>query len=91
MSTFPIVEKLGGLDCVYAHLKAKGLLKTRDAIRMWGSPNRGVIPGDAARELMRLADAEGIGYAAEDFAPQPDVPAEPPAPEAAPAPEGKAA
>lgn len=68
MWTFPIIEKLGGLDAVFDRLKTRGFpLQTRDAIRMWRSPNRGVIPGDAALELMRICEEEGIEYSAADF------------------------
>lgn len=68
MWTFPILEKLGGLDRTFERLKARGFaLKTPDALRMWRSPNRGVIPGDAAVELMRICEEDGISYTADDF------------------------
>lgn len=67
MAEFPIIGNLGGRDAVFTHLAAKGLVKTPHAIRMWGSADRGVIPGDAARELMRWAEERGIPYTAADF------------------------
>lgn len=68
MRTFPILEKLGGLDAAFARLQARGFpVKTKDALRMWRSPNRGVIPGDAAVVLMQICDEEGIAYSAKDF------------------------
>lgn len=69
MVEFPIIEKLGGRDAVFAHLRDKGLVETPHAIRMWASKSRGVIPGDAARELMRWADERAIRYSADDFEP----------------------
>lgn len=70
MVEFPIIEKLGGREAVFAHLRERGLVETPHAIRMWGSKTRGVIPGDAARELMRWADERRIRYSAEDFEPR---------------------
>ena len=68
MLTFPILEKLGGLDASFGRLQARGFpIKTRDALRMWRSPTRGVIPGDAAVVLMQICDEEGIAYSAKDF------------------------
>lgn len=67
MAYFPIINKLGGREAVFERLSGKGLVRTRDAMRMWGSRNRGVIPGDCARELMRMADEQGIAYTAADF------------------------
>ncbi len=68
MRTFPILDKLGGLDATYARLQERGFpIKTKDALRMWRSPHRGVIPGDAAVELMRICEEDGISYSAEDF------------------------
>ncbi|MGD9613765.1 MAG: hypothetical protein AB7H90_01060 [Alphaproteobacteria bacterium] len=68
MWTFPILEKLGGLDAVFARLKARDFpIKTRDALRMWRNPTRGVIPGEAVVELMRICEEEGVKYSADDF------------------------
>lgn len=68
MRTFPIFEKLGGLDATFDRLRARGSsIKTKDALRMWRSPNRGVIPGDAALLLMQICEDEGIAYSASDF------------------------
>jgi hypothetical protein len=68
MWTFPILEKLGGLDATFERLRAREFpIKTPDALRMWRSPKRGVIPGDAAVELMRICEEEGIVYSADDF------------------------
>lgn len=68
MRTFPILDKLGGLDATFDRLRARGFpIKTKDALRMWRSPGRGVIPGDAAVEIMRICDEEGIAYTAGDF------------------------
>lgn len=70
MLTFPIFDKLGGLDATFDRLKARGFpIKTKDALRMWRAPGRGTIPGDAAVELMKICEAEGIEYAADDFEP----------------------
>lgn len=72
MQTFPILEKLGGLDATFDRLQARGFpIKTRDALRMWRAPGRGVIPGDAAVELMQICEDEGIEYTADDFKPSP--------------------
>lgn len=68
MRTFPILEKLGGLDATFDHLRERGFsLQTRDALRMWRSPKRGVIPGDAAVILMQICEDKGIAYSADDF------------------------
>jgi hypothetical protein len=67
MAQFPIIAKLGGRDAVFGRLSEKGLVKTHHAMRMWGSRGRGVIPGDCARELMRMADEKGVAYTAADF------------------------
>lgn len=68
---FPIIEKLGGEAAVFEHLRDCGLVRTKDALRMWRAAERGVIPGDAARELMRWAEERVIEYAASDFDLQP--------------------
>lgn len=67
MAEFPIVNKLGGREAVFARLRDKGLVATLDALRMWANPKRAVIPGDAARELMLWADEREISYSAADF------------------------
>lgn len=67
MTQFGIIEKLGGRLAVYTHLRARGLVGTKSAVNMWHARDRGVIPGDAARELMRLAEERGISYTAGDF------------------------
>lgn len=68
MADFPIIAKLGGAQAVFDRLKERKLVRTMDALRMWRAPARGVIPGDAARELMRWADEQGVPYTAADFA-----------------------
>jgi hypothetical protein len=68
-NSFPIIEKLGGREAVTALLIHLGLVKNESAVRMWSSPLRGVIPGDAARELMKAADNQNIPYQADDFVP----------------------
>jgi hypothetical protein len=65
MRTFQIIHKLGGVGPVFERLQALGLIKTRDALRMWRS--RGAIPGDAQVALMRLAEEAGVAYTADDF------------------------
>ena len=67
MREFPIIEKLGGRNSAFAKLKAAGYRRSADAMRMWWAPGRGIIPGDATVLLMEIADAEGVGYGAEDF------------------------
>jgi plasmid stability protein len=72
MSDFPIVEKLGGRETVFAKLRARGDKRTTvGALRMWA--RRGSMPGDAMRRLMEIAEAAGIAYTAADFRP-PDEP-----------------
>lgn len=90
MRTFPILEKLGGLDATFDRLRERGFpIKTRDALRMWRSPGRGTIPGDAAVVLMQICDDDGIAYSSADFMP---VEREEPAPQPAdPAPREAAA
>jgi hypothetical protein len=73
MAEFPIIEKLGGRDKVFERLRELGLAKTPRAIGMWSAPDRGVIPGDAARELMRWADELKIDYSVRDFELPPEV------------------
>jgi hypothetical protein len=66
--TFPIFDKLGGLDKTFARLQAAGFpIETKDALRMWRSPARGRIPGDAVVLLMRFCEQDGIPYCAGDF------------------------
>lgn len=68
MRTFPIIEKLGGIDAAFDRLRARGLpIDTKDALRMWRSPHRGTIPGNAVVVLMQICDDEGIAYSARDF------------------------
>jgi hypothetical protein len=66
MTTFPIIDKLGGRDAALDKLKAIGFEATRDQMRMWETRRR--LPGDAQLALMRLADREKIEYGADDFA-----------------------
>lgn len=73
---FPIIGKLGGRDAVVRQLKKRGHEIGWDAVRMWAQ--RGTIPGDAARVLMRIAEEERIRFAAADFELQEEG-AEPPA------------
>lgn len=77
MPEFPIVQKLGGRAALAEHLIGRGLIGHPAALRM--HIKRGVIPGDLARELMRLADARSIAYDATDF----ELPPAPAAAEAA--------
>jgi hypothetical protein len=65
MSDFPIIDKLGGRDAVFPHLQSKGLIKTPDAMRMWVA--RGVIPGDAVREIVALAGKKRVRVTADDL------------------------
>jgi hypothetical protein len=60
MSTFPILDKLGGRVAVIAELGV-----TRDQVRMWETRAR--IPGDAQVALMRMAERKGIPFSAADF------------------------
>ena len=66
MQTYPIIEKLGGRERVFAMLSdGEDGQKTLDAIRMW--VQRGSIPGAAQRRLMEEADRQGVEYTADDF------------------------
>jgi hypothetical protein len=68
MRTFRIIEKLGGIDQVFVLLTKRGLrITTPDAIRMWRSPSRGMIPGAAMVLLMEACEAQQIKYCADDF------------------------
>lgn len=65
--TFPIVEQLGGRYRVAELLSERGLKRSPNAVRMWSS--RRSIPGDAMRELIRIAEERGYTYSASDFEP----------------------
>ena len=63
--TFPIIVKLGGRAPVRTKLKGVGAEVTIKGIGMWERRKR--IPGHAMRNLMQIAEAEGIAYKAADF------------------------
>lgn len=65
MSTFRIIEKLGGRETAFLKIKARGFGKSLDALRMWVVRRR--IPGDAITLLMAAADDESVAYDASDF------------------------
>ena len=65
MTTFPIIEKLGGRDAAYGKLQARGFSHSIHALRMW--VKRGGIPGDAVVKLMEIAEADGVEVCAKDF------------------------
>jgi hypothetical protein len=65
MSTFPIIEKLGGRRAVAALIVRDGRPLSPDALRMWAA--RGRIPGYAIQEMLTLAEQRGIRVTAEDF------------------------
>lgn len=65
--TFPIINRLGGRYAVASILRAHGVKASTDGVRMWSAANRGVIPGDATRELMQEAERLGLRYDAKDF------------------------
>lgn len=65
MSTFRIIQKLGGRKSAFEKIKAQGFDRSLDALRMWHA--RGRIPSDAITFLMKAADGEGVPYTAADF------------------------
>jgi hypothetical protein len=67
-ASFPIFDKLGGIEATFDLLRGNGFaVTTVDALRMWRSPRRAQIPGAAVVALMRICERLGIAYAAEDF------------------------
>lgn len=65
LKTFPVFEKLGGLDAVHQQLRRAGYRRSRDALRMQVSA--GSIPGRAIVLLMEICERGGIEYRAADF------------------------
>ena len=78
MSTFPILEKLGGREAVVDALAAAGMPTTKDQVRMWETRKR--IPGDAQVGLMRLAEGAGLSVSSADFEAAAEAESEQPAP-----------
>lgn len=65
MKEFPIIDKLGGREAVYEHLRQTCGIKTRDALRMWRA--RGRIPSKPLHALIDLAADRGIGFVPADL------------------------
>ncbi len=63
--SYPIIDKLGGPDAVFEHLRRGALIEHRDTINQWRRRRR--IPGYVMRELMELAELRSIPYQAADF------------------------
>ncbi|PWC57815.1 hypothetical protein TSH7_25035 [Azospirillum sp. TSH7] len=65
MTTFPIIEKLGGRKAAHEKLRSRGYDHTIHAIRMWEA--RGSMPGDAVVMLLGIAEDEGTPAQSSDF------------------------
>lgn len=65
MRTFKIIEKLGGRRATANVVTAQLRPVTTDTVRMWCQ--RGRIPGDVVRCLLKEAEARKIDTAGSDF------------------------